>query len=178
MNFPSSSPLGPIRQIGYVVPNIAEAAQYWIERHGAGPFFEVGEISFDGWSYKGAPQQLPLFIAFGQLGDVMIELIRPGSAVESVYSHAIGPAPVLHHLGFLVPDLDAAASAAGLGEIVTEARSVTGTGLRYYDSRTQNGVMIELLTDLADMRETFELSRTSAQDWDGSSPLRPFPLPK
>lgn len=169
--------LGPIRQVGYVVPDLTAAARHWIDQHGAGPFFDVGEITFDNWHYLGAPQQLTLNIAFGQLGDVMIELIRPASTIDSVYRHAMSDRPVLHHLGFLVADIDAAAEAAGFGDPVTGAISAAGAELRYYDTRATNGVMTELLTDAGDIGATFDLARDAAAQWDGGDPFRRFPLP-
>ena len=78
--------LGPLRQLGYVVPSAADAALTWNRRYGAGPFYLLEQVQFPGWTFRGEAQQLPLDIAFGQLGDVMLEFITPHSGLESVYS--------------------------------------------------------------------------------------------
>jgi len=164
-----------IRQLGYVTDNIEAAAMEWVGAVGAGPFFVMKGMGFQTWSYNGAPQEMTLDIAFGQIGDLMVELIRPNGPWPNVYGEAMPNGTRAHHHGYLVADLDAAAGKLGGAALVTRADLSTATELRYFDCRDKLGLFVELITDSEESRGFFELSASAARDWDGKTdPVRPF----
>lgn len=164
-----------IRQLGYVTDDIEAAALSWVKSVGAGPFFVMEGMGFQSWSYLGAPQEMTLDIAFGQVGDLMVELIKPNGPWPNVY----GDAPPknacrAHHHGYLVADLDKAALDLGRDPVTRAALSDT-TELRYFDCRDRLGLFVELITDSEESRGFFDLSLRAAREWDGkTAPVRPF----
>jgi hypothetical protein len=171
----STGNFGSIRQIGYVVPDVDAAALTWIEKFGAGPFFKVAGIRFPGWTYLGRPQELALDLAMGQLGGLMIELIRPGSHEPSVYSHAMAGAPVLHHYGLLVEDLETATRLLD-GPPLTTATSMGGTPFCYHDTRSTLGLIVELIEARRDVCDIFDFIAGASVGWDRRDPLRALAL--
>lgn len=164
-----------IRQLGYVTDDVEAAAMEWVRTLGAGPFFVMKGMCFQTWSYKGAPQEMTLDIAFGQLGDLMVELIRPNGPWPNVYGAAMPTGCRAHHHGYLVPNLDAAATNLGGAELVTQANLSAETELRYFDARDRLGLFVEYITDSEESRGFFDFAAQGARDWDGvTDPLRPF----
>jgi len=164
-----------IRQLGYVTDDVEAAAMEWVRALGAGPFFVLKGMGFQSWSYKGALQEMTLDIAFGQVGDLMVELIRPNGPWPNVYGKAMPTGCRAHHHGYLVPDLDAAAANLGGAELVTQADLSSETELRYFDTRDRLGLFVELITDSQESHGFFELSAQAARNWDGETdPVRPF----
>ena len=101
--------LGPPKQIAYAVPDAFEAAQRWVKDFGAGPFFVSEHIPVTDVIYRGSPSTFDHTSAYGQWGDIMVELVQ---------DHGTGPSVVrdlynvdesgLHHLAFFVEDIDLA----------------------------------------------------------------------
>lgn len=164
---------GPIMQLGYVVGDLATSVDDWVRRTGAGPFIHMPGMSFAGWTFHGEPQAQTLDIAFGQLGDKMIELIQPHGPWPSVYGDAPLPpgACKAHHHAFLVTDLDRAAAALDAGAPVSTGKLNEDVELRYYDCRASLGLHIELITDCAATRAFFELSERATARWNGAAPF-------
>ena len=105
--------LGELFHIGWVVRDCAAAQEVLSARLGAGPFLSVGdEVRFDQVLVHGKPVPVVLKIAVGALGGVLIELLQPlddrSPHAEFLATHGEG----IHHLAFLVPDLDAELAAA------------------------------------------------------------------
>nr|WP_276317294.1 VOC family protein [Croceicoccus ponticola] len=163
-----------IRQLGYVTDDIEAAAMDWFRTTGAGPFFVIKGMGFRNWSYRGQPQDMTLDIAFGQVGDLMVELIRPNGPWPNVYGDALPSGCRAHHHGYLVSDVDAAAARLE-GDPITQADLSDTTELRYFDCRDRLGLFVELITDSEESRGFFDLSLAAARGWDGrTAPVRPF----
>jgi methylmalonyl-CoA/ethylmalonyl-CoA epimerase len=163
-----------IRQLGCVTDDIEKTATAWATSIGAGPFFLLEGMGFQSWSYLGRSQEMTLDIAFGQVGDLMVELIKPNGPWPNVYGEVMPTGCRAHHHGYLVSDLNKA-SAELAGPLVTRADLSDHTELRYFDCRDQLGLFVELITDSEESREFFELSARAAQGWDGrTAPIRPF----
>ena len=45
--------LGEIRQLGYVVPDIEKAMDYWAKTMGVGPWFYNPKVPIEGYHYDG-----------------------------------------------------------------------------------------------------------------------------
>ncbi|WP_295528073.1 VOC family protein [Novosphingobium sp. Chol11] len=164
---------GPIMQLGYVVGDLALSAAHWSRSTGAGPFFHMPVVAFEGWTFQGAPQPLILNFAFAQMGDKLLELVEPVGPWPNVFGdHPLAPGECRpHHYAFLVDDLDKAAAHLDAGDPVVTASISAAAGLRFYDCRSALGMHIELVTDCADTRAFFDLAADAAQGWEGSGPL-------
>lgn len=158
-----------IRQIGYVVRDLDSAIAHWLGQTGAGPFILMPDQRFEEWSNRGAQQDLSLDIAFGQMGDMMIELIQPRGVWPNVYGESPPQQDAfLHHFGFLVDDIDLATGRID-APLITSAKIDDTAQLRYFDCRSRFGVHFELITDTPSVRAFFELAEGLTQDWDGST---------
>lgn len=163
-----------IRQMGYVTDDLEASASAWVKTMGAGPFFTLPDMGFQSWTYLGEPQEMTLDIAFGQVGDMMIELIRPNGPWPNVYGASMPRGRVPHHHGVLVEDVEASARLMS-GQAITRAELSPETELRYFDCRDQTGLFIELITDNEESRGFFAASIAAANSWDGKTdPIRPF----
>jgi methylmalonyl-CoA/ethylmalonyl-CoA epimerase len=96
-------------QQAYVVADLAPAEQAMRETLGCGSFVELPANDLD-YNLRGERVSCALAIGFARSGNMQIELIQPvrgkGLHVEFLASNG----PGLHHLGFLVDDLDAVAA--------------------------------------------------------------------
>ena len=90
--------LGPPKQIAYAVPNAFEAAKKWAEDFGAGPFFISEHIPVTDVLYRGTPATFDHTSAYGQWGDIMVELVQDHGTGPSVVRDLYGPNESgLHH---------------------------------------------------------------------------------
>jgi methylmalonyl-CoA/ethylmalonyl-CoA epimerase len=105
--------LGELFHIGWVVRDCAAAQEELSARLGAGPFLSMGdEVRFDQVLVHGKPVPVWLKIIFGVVGGVPIELLQPlddrSPHAEFLATRGEG----MHHLAFLVADLDEELAAA------------------------------------------------------------------
>src|SRR5687768_7973424 len=98
----SGSPLRRPVQIAYAVTDVVWAAARFASTTGAGPFFVVEHIALESARVHGADGSFDHSSAYGQWGEIMVELVEEHS------SPAIVVAPGLHHVAFMVDDLVAA----------------------------------------------------------------------
>ena len=71
---------GPLRQMGYVVPDVEAAMKHWIEVCGVGPWFYAERLPLTSFSYGGKRyDDIHLSIALANSGEMQIELIQQRS---------------------------------------------------------------------------------------------------
>ena len=68
--------LGPPVQLAYAVDDVFGAAELWAERFGAGPFFVAQHIPVTDVIYRGQPGVFDHSSAYGQWGELMVEIGR------------------------------------------------------------------------------------------------------
>ncbi len=165
--------LGPIMQNGFVVHDWREAAAYWAETLGVGPFFALEHVDFAECRYRGEPADIDMSVAIAYTGDYQIELVQQHNDTPSIYTDFLQHnAPGLQHVGTLVDDLDEALDANHLrGRILQDG--VTGAGQRfaYVDTVLHNGTLLELIEADPAMKKSFAYMRAAAADWDGRNPI-------
>lgn len=133
-------------QIGIVVRSIDETIKYYQETFGFGPF-EIRDVDYPTATYYGETAGYRGKRAFFHLGPIQIELIelKDGKTIHESFLREKGEG--LHHIGFLVPDLEEGkrrAEQSGLK--VTQGFSRRdGTGFAYLDSDRVGGVIFELI---------------------------------
>lgn len=157
-------------QQAYYVRDAREAAHYWAEHFGAGPFFLNEHIPLDEVVHLGVNGDLDHTSAYGQLGDLMVELVQIHCDNPSVFK---GRAYGLHHLACIADDIDeelARLAAAGIPTATTA--SAGGTRFAFADANKHFGHYIELYQDNQGLRGFYQMIKDMHQDWDGSDPIR------
>jgi hypothetical protein len=164
----------PFTHIGYVVEDISSAVDWAVSTFGAGPFFLIEHLQFDEVTYDGAPAGYDHSSAFGQWGDIKIELTQVhGASPPELQDLLGGPTPRVGHIGMLADDLQAervAFEAAGLPLFHTGRSGPVQA--YWFDGRTALGHHVEVLQRSAPLLDFYERMRASHQGWDGSDPLR------
>ncbi len=96
---------GPVHQLGLAVADV-EAAAKELEAAGAGPFFIAGgETAI--WRERSEERRYQGKLGIGYLHGMELELLEAGEGSD-FYARFMDPGgkPVLHHLAFVVKDLD------------------------------------------------------------------------
>jgi catechol 2,3-dioxygenase-like lactoylglutathione lyase family enzyme len=161
--------------VGYVVADIPRAVEWAVAALGAGPFFLIEHVPFDAVTYRGEPAGYDHSSAFGQWGDLKLELTQFHSAEPAGLAAALGR-PGSGHVAWLAEDLDA------------ETERLTATGLTLFHTGrsgpvhahwflTPLGHHIEVLQRTPGLLGFYELLRHAAAGWEGADPLRPAPGP-
>lgn len=167
--------LGRPVQIAYAVRDLDAAIERWVATTGAGPFFVLEHIRLTSARYRGEPASFDHSSAYGQWGDVMLELVR---------DHTEGPSPVrdvvgadgegLHHVAFMVEDLDVEVRRlARLGW--TEAlwaETSPGSAFVFCDATDDLGHMVELYEPSPGLVGFYEMVADASRSWDGEHPAR------
>ncbi|MCP5181730.1 MAG: VOC family protein [Pseudomonadales bacterium] len=165
----------PLAQTAYFVPDIRKAALDAHRRFGAGPFFVVSHIELSKGTHRGKDCPFVHSSAYGQWGDVMMELVQQESDGPSPFRDMFAPGESgLHHMAAIVPDQQAAYAhyrQTGL-EVVTIAHTLTGTEFAFVDARATLGHMIEVYQASPGLLGFYAMVKEAAQGWDGSDPVR------
>ncbi|HEY5264421.1 MAG TPA: VOC family protein [Steroidobacteraceae bacterium] len=162
-------------QIAYHVPDPARAARDFAAHFGWGPFYLFPHIPLSSCRYRGTPAAFDHTSAYGQAGDIMIELITQHgdgpSVLRDLYAHdAVG----VHHVAHFVPNLsEALETMRTAGAVVAlEACTATGTEFAMVDTAKELGHMIELYEPRPDLLKFYRFVKRAADGWDGAEPLR------
>lgn len=132
-------------QLGYVARDLDAAIARYRERFGEVEFLVNEPQPING---KAAPTKR---IGLTWIDDVMIELIEPDPAQQTIYDDAVPADPgaiTLHHFGYLIDDHDAMLQRCrDMGyEIPMEGRMPGALGYIYADSRAELGHFVEFIT--------------------------------
>ena len=169
--------LGAPVQIAYAVPDARAAAQQWVDRFGAGPFFVRSHIPVGEVVYRGQPSTFDHTSAYGQWGSLMVELVQDHGTAPTVVRERYAPHESgLHHLAFIVADLDDVTERllAGGHTLAMTART-SNTRFHFIDAVATLGHMIELYEDSDRIRAFYAMVRAVADGWDGTDPIRELP---
>ena len=124
-----------LNHIAIVVSDMESALRFWRE-----------SLGLTGDAVTSVPSE-DVDIAFLELGDAHIELIKPTTADSGVAKFLANRGPGLHHLCLEVPDLDAklAALAASGCELINETpRERDGRRYAFIHPDSTGGVLLEL----------------------------------
>ena len=169
---------GEIRQLGYVVPDIIQAMDYWSRVLGVGPFFYAERVPVVNFTYRGAPSTADVTIAMGFVGHMQIELIQPLDDNPSVYRETIEQrGHGFHHFGIACEDVDAALPAylARGYSLAFKAAVPTGGSVAYLEGGDAAAPgFLELIPATPGMDAHFTAMWQASQGWDGRDPIRPF----
>lgn len=169
-----SSPLRPV-QVAYHVPDPEAAAVRCAREFGWGPFFLLEHIPLERASYRGSPCTFDHTSAYGQAGELMVELITQHGDDPSALRDLFAPHETgVHHVACFVADLQRELqSHRERGHaIALEARTRTGVDFAMVDVSASLGHMLELYEPGEDLRRFYAYVRKCADGWDGSRPVR------
>jgi hypothetical protein len=169
----------PFHHLGYVVDDIPAAVEHAVAAFGAGPFFLISHLPFDEVTFDGEPAAYDHSSAFGQWGPVMVELTQVHSAEPAGLAEAFsGPTPRVGHVAWLSDELDAESARLARAGIPLFHTGRSGpVRAHWHDARATLGHHVEVLQRGPEVEGFYALIRSSAEDWDGSEPLRPAPGP-
>jgi methylmalonyl-CoA/ethylmalonyl-CoA epimerase len=163
-------------QVCFTVRSIEEAAAVWARSAGAGPFFRVGDGPMDltNVTHLGAPAGWIHSTSLGQCGRIMIELIEQRSAWPDSLAAQLGVGQYgLHHLAWLVDDLDAeSARLEGMGMSQIMSATIGAQEFRFHDARDTLGCRIEIYLGEPPVPTLFAAIARASQGWDGKDCVR------
>jgi catechol 2,3-dioxygenase-like lactoylglutathione lyase family enzyme len=137
-------PFSMLHHLSLVVRDI-DAAVGFFESVGIGPFTEYPPMAE--YTRLHVPDEAGFFdtrIRFAQNRPVQLQLVQPGQG-GSIYRDFLEKnGEGVFHLGFVVPNIDAAEAAAkGMGlAVISSGRRENGSGFAYFDTADQCGVTL------------------------------------
>ncbi|MET0545365.1 MAG: VOC family protein [Caulobacterales bacterium] len=167
----------PVRQIAYFVPDAREAAIKHSALFGSGPYFVADNIPLCLCEYRGQPGKLDHTSAYGQWGEVMVEMVQQNNPDPSVFYDMYKPGESgVHHVALIVDDMKAAMrdyNNAGF-ETGLYAEVMPGAGFAMMDCRKTYGHFVELYEPTPPLLGVYKLVKDSAVGFDGTDVIRPF----
>ncbi|MFN4020402.1 MAG: VOC family protein [Erythrobacter sp.] len=166
-----------VRQLAYKVNDLEAAVAAHHRRFGSGPFFVLRHVALAASHHRGVARPFDHSSAYGQWGDVMVELVvqhNPDpSALHDMFAHG-SQTEGLHHAALIVDDLHAeiarfATEGAPLAQLSVTAG---GTVFAFLDTRASLGHMLELYEPTAQITGFYDFVAQAAQGWDGTDVLR------
>ena len=171
----STMPSFEIVQVAYFVDDIRSAAKRMAKTFGAGPFFVVDQIQLSWGEHRGERCDFVHSSAYGQWGEVMMELVQQDSAGPSPFRDLYAPGESgLHHLATMVDSMESAYTdfaAAGF-PAASRAMTLTGTEFAFLDAVDELGHFIEIYERSDALLGFYDMVKQASVDWRGDDPLR------
>lgn len=169
---------GEIRQLGYVVPDIEAAMDYWSRELGVGPWFYNPKVPIVNYRYRGESHQPHNSVALANSGPLQVELIQTRNDVPSMYRDFLRAGNTgLQHVAYWTQNYDADLDrllGQGLKPVMSGEVGERGRFI-YFDTEYHPGTVIELSEVAGPKGTMFRMIREASQGWDGRDPVRPFP---
>lgn len=169
---------GEIRQLGYVVPDIEAAMNYWSGALGVGPWFYAERVPVVNFRYRGQQSSPITSVALANSGPLQVELIQQRNDAPTMYqdflkTHGHG----LQHVAYWTTTYE-----ADLARLTAQGFKVGMSGevgvrgrFCYFETEYHPGTVIELSEVEGPKGKLFKLIREASENWDGKNPVRPFP---
>ena len=167
-----------IVQVAYHVTDIRRAARDMAAKFGAGPFFINENITLTWGEHRGEPTDFVHSSAYGQWGELMVELFQqesPGSNSPYRDMYAADEEG-LHHTAIMVQDMEEAFDYFERNDMPVVTRCGLGRSggvdFAFIDARKTLGHMIEIYPISAGLLGFYKLVRDASIEWDGKDPIR------
>lgn len=163
---------GPVRQVGYVVGDLDATIGSWLPL-GVGPWFVLRDQD-QSCTYRGAPCDTTLSIAFANTATMQIELIQQHGDTPTIYSEFLGSGREgYHQLAWWADDFDATMAAVDdAGWPVVWSGGEGLARFAYVEPPDRPAPVLEIM-ELNDLTRGLDgLVSAAAVDWDGSDPIR------
>ncbi len=165
----------PLVQVAYFVSDARASAARMARDFGAGPFFFIPRIELAWGEHRGQPCRFLHSSAYGQWGEVMMELVQQDEDGPSPFRDLFAPGQEgLHHIAVMVdslPDTFRLCEQAGI-EVATRAATVTGTEFAFVDTIATMGHLVEVYERAPPLLNFYAMVRAAAEGWDGRDPVR------
>jgi hypothetical protein len=163
-------------QHAFVVPDLDAGIEQWRSTLGAGPFVVMRDFVGRELTYRGAPSTTAVDYAFGQSGDIQVQLIAQSDPGESIYRDMYAPGEGgFHHVCALVPmdDWDSQVAVFTDAGYDVAASLMTSAPAVYLDCRRDLGIFVELYGQTERSMGFFAHLRDLHDSWDGvTDPIR------
>lgn len=177
----------PIVQYGYYVQDLEASVDRWTAMMGAGPFLMVRPDNAITQLYRGAPAREDVSHAFGQCGDIQIQLTQQHDDAPSIWRDMYPDGGEgLHHVAIIVDDMDAEvarfqAAGCSIGEQLTygpldDSGKFAGQigRVTYMDARAHLFSFVEILERSLLVEAPFRFVRSQSDKWDGTGDPRRY----
>lgn len=166
-------------QSAWIVDDIYEAANMWIDKTGIGPFYitDYQEGALINTYYRGTPTPITMKTGLAQAGDMQIELIQPTGNQPNIYRDTVPMGRAgFHHIALWSNDVDADVAQYQEQGFEVAARGSAGglVQFAYIDTSAVFGHMIELVEKNEIIQSVFAEVTEASKGWDGSDPIRTF----
>jgi catechol 2,3-dioxygenase-like lactoylglutathione lyase family enzyme len=165
----------PIHHVGFNVADLRAAIDTWVTVYGAGPFYVNEHVAYDESTSSGRPVVWDHSAAFGQWGDLPVELqqthdLRPEGLARPFTADGRS---AVNHVGITADDPAAeSARLESLGfELCMRAR-LGELEFFWHDASEAFGYCIELVTAGPGLDAFFDTVASGARGWDGPDPIR------
>lgn len=163
---------GPVTELCYVCRDIEQTILSWVELVGAGPFF-THEFALD-IERDGQRSEVPVIVALGASGSVIIELIQPMPGSPSLFSEKLdGNGSSLAALKCDAQDFAAEAQKLNASEhgLAGSLHHWDGGRSDFYDSKTVPFLVkaVKRGTAFDDIPQAL---KEAHRNWDRKNPVR------
>lgn len=163
-----------IDQIGMVTADLDRSVRMWTAMFGVGPWQIYRNVALAG-TYRGQDAPVTMDVALGYRGTTQIEFIHVKSSGPCPYLDAAGrPIEGLHHVAWIVEDIDAEAQALEAeGLVPVFIASNPAVRVIYLEDPGQPGILYELISGEGS-RAQHDAGQAQARTWNGSDSLPEF----
>jgi len=165
-------PKRAIMQVAFLVDDLDSAIDNWVSLHNVGPFYVDRHTGYAERSFRDAPGEWDVSLAFAYSGDLQIELVQCHDDSPSVFSefrsiHGRGA----HHLGAITPDLAGDIRAFAERGIAPVQHAVSSSGVEpaFFETGAVPGQMLELIQGSDPLQAAFGALKAAADAWDGKT---------
>ena len=145
------------------------------DQHGAGPFFLIENIELAWGFHRGKEQKFVHTSAFGQWGNVMLEVVQQDIEGPSPFRDMYGPGDEgIHHMAMIVDSLTETYTwCEEYGyEIAAKAQTIGGNEFAFVDTIATLGYMLEIYERNDQLLGFYDLVLNASLDWRGEEPVR------
>jgi hypothetical protein len=165
------------RQIAYYVPDIRVFAERHSKMFGSGPFFAVDNIKLSYCNHRGKPIKWDHSAAFGQWGDLMVEIMQQNKPGPSVLTDVFPPGSGrngVHHVAYFVDDPAATVAALEKNGYPLAMHCGLDNGMEVFmvDTVALYGHMTELYAPTPVIIGFYDFVREQSVGFDGKDPVR------
>lgn len=162
-------------QIAYFVNDIRKSARNISAATGAGPFYVIENIELERCNHRGVPCDFVHSSAYGQWGDVMLELVQQEDDGPSPFRDMYGVGEEgIHHVACFVESLKVTEGQyQEMGyPLATQAKAKLGTEFSFLDTRKMLGHMIEIYVPDQNLTGFYSMVKDASTDWLGEDVVR------